>query len=253
MPKGVYAAASAMVTETRLLETTSRNIAFAQVAGYRREGMHRIGFAELLGQDGRTGGGGGIGHTGVMSDGSYHLFSDGTRETTGAQYDLAVQGNGFFTVRDTQNKTLLTRNGNFNIDTQGRLITRDGHLVQGQGGAITIPEGIDRVVIDATGRISTESKTAAGTISTDLDQLRIVTVAQPQQMAGMNGVYFNPGSQPLVDSKATVFQGALERGNVNPIDELVQLVSLQRRYDAAQKALSEQSRAGDGFSDILRS
>jgi flagellar basal body rod protein FlgG len=56
MPKGVYAAASAMVAETRMLEATARNVAHAQTPGYRREGQLRIGFAEVLADQGRTGG-----------------------------------------------------------------------------------------------------------------------------------------------------------------------------------------------------
>jgi flagellar basal-body rod protein FlgG len=71
-------------------------------------------------------------------------------------------------------------------------------------------------------------------------------------MPPSNGIYFDPADQPLVDTRAVIHQGQLERGNVNPVDELVQMVTLQRRYDSAQKALTEQSRTGEGYSDILR-
>ncbi|MEK7415144.1 MAG: flagellar hook basal-body protein [Planctomycetota bacterium] len=262
MPKGIYAAASAMVTETRLLEATSRNIAHAQTPGYRREGALRVGFDAVLRQEGRNGGVAGDGGTGVLPNGSYFAFNDGARESTSNPYDVALQGDGFFAVRDPNGKTMLTRNGNFNLDSQGRLATREGHLALGQGGPITIPDGTQKVVIDATGRVFTETASTAGVVSTFIDQLRVATVAKPQQMVAANGVYFDPAKQPLVDvfdgksgapQKGAVFQGALERGNINPIDELVQLVAMQRRYDAAQKALTEQSRTGDGYSDILRS
>jgi flagellar basal-body rod protein FlgF len=252
MPKGVYAAASAMVTETRMLEATARNIAHAQTPGYRREGSLRIGFAEMLAGEGRDGGIKREGGAGVLANGSYFAFTDGARDPTGSTYDVALHGDGFFTVQDAQGKTWLTRNGNFQRDPQGRLTTREGHLVQGQGGPITIPEEATNVVIDESGLVTVENQSTDGVTHTTLDQLRLATVAKPQAMVPANGIYFDPAGQSLADVSVTVHQGHLERGNVNPVDELVQMVALQRRYDAAQKALSEQSRAGEGYSDILR-
>jgi flagellar basal-body rod protein FlgF len=251
MPKGIYAAASAMVAETRLLDATARNIAHAQTPGYRREGHLRTGFAEVLSNEGRTGGPKGDGGVGVLPDGSYFTFTDGMRDPTGNTFDVALHGDGFFAVQDTQGKTWLTRGGNFNLDQQGRLTTREGQLVLGQGGAITIPEDAQNVVIDESGLVTVENRTPDGVTRTTLDQLRLATVAQPRAMTS-NGVYFDPAGQTLQDAKVSVHQGHLERGNINPIDELVQMVALQRRYDAAQKSLTEQSRTGDGYSDILR-
>ncbi len=252
MPKGIYAAASAMVAETRLLEATSRNIAHAQTPGYRREGQLRVGFAEVLSGEGKTGGPKREGGVGVLTARSYRDFSDGTTDPTGGAYDLALHGDGFFTVRDIQGKAWLTRNGNFQLDQQGRLVTHEGHLVQGQGGPITIPEDASRVVIDQSGLITVETQSSDGIISTTLDQLRLSTVAKPREMMPTNGVYFDPAGQTVSDAAVSVRQGSLERGNSNPVDELVQMVALQRRYDAAQKALTEQSRTGEGYSDILR-
>lgn len=252
MPKGIYAAASAMITETRLLEATSRNIAHAQTPGYRREGALRVGFSEVLANEGRGSAIAGGGGAGVLPNGSYFTFSDGAREPTGAPYDLALSGDGFFTVRDPDGKTWLTRGGNFQLDAQNRLTTREGQLVLGQGGPITIPDDAQKVVIDESGMITIENQTPDGTVRSTLDQIRLATVAQPQRMTPSNGIYFDPSGQPLVDAKASVHQGELERGNVNPVDELVQLVALQRRYDAAQRAILEQDRTGQSYSDILR-
>jgi len=252
MPKGVYAAASAMVTETRMLEATARNIAHAQTPGYRREGSLRVGFAEVLASEGHDNGIKREGGAGILPNGSYFDFSDGQRDPTGGSYDLALHGDGFFNVVDAQGKTWLTRNGSFQIDQLGRLSTREGHLVQGQGGPITIPEEAQRVVIDESGLVTVETQTPDGVVSNTLDQLRLSTVAKPRSMVPANGIYFDPTGQALSDAKVSVHQGHLERGNVNPVDELVQMVALQRRYDAAQKALTEQSRTGDGYSDILR-
>lgn len=253
MPKGIYAAASAMVTETRLLEATARNIAHVQTPGYRREGMLRVGFAQALDdQQQRPGGLAGAAPGGVLPDGSYFTFSDGPRDPTGNPYDLALSGDGFFAVQDAQGKTWLTRNGNFQLDEQNRLTTRDGQLVMGQGGPIAIPADAEKVVIDGSGLVTVENGSGAGVVRTVVDQLRLTTVAEPRRMPAANGVYFDPADQPLADATPDVHQGELERGNVNPVDELVQMVALQRRYDAAQRAITSQYTAGENFSDILR-
>lgn len=252
MPKGIYAAASAMVTETKLLETTARNIAHAQTPGYRREGMTRVGFAEVLAGEGRTGGVKRDGGVGVFAGGRYTEFTDGMRDPTGSDFDLALHGDGFFTVRDAQGKPWLTRNGNFQVDSLGNLVTREGHQVQGQGGPITIPADADRIVIEASGLITAERGTTEGVLRTTIERLRLSTVADPHGMPPSNGIYFDPDRQALVDAKPDVHQGQLERGNINPVDELITMVALQRRYDSAQKALTEQARTGEGYSDILR-
>ncbi len=253
MPKGVYAAASAMVTESRALDVTARNLAHATTAGYRRETALRDSFANSLAREGKTG----IkadGGAGVQSAGSYHSFSEGTRERTGAPFDLGLSGDGFYRVRHPDGRLLLTRAAHFQLDNQFRLTTPEGWIVEGQGGAITIPAEAQQVRVDSAGRVNV--LTSAGGVAKEsvLDQLRLAKVAKPSEMPAHNGVYFEPGGQEVADATtAKVHQGEIERGNVDPIRELVDMIALQRRYDAAQRSLKENANAGGGFSDILRS
>lgn len=253
MPKGVYAAASAMWTESRSLDITARNIAHAQDPGYRREQMLRTSFAEELAQRGQTQSLKGDGGTGVLPKGSWHSFAQGAREDTNAPLDLAINGEGFYRVQDPQGRTLLTRAAHFSTDAQGRITTPDGWPVLGQGGPVTIPPEADRILVDGQGRVSYESMQSGIRTATLVDQLRVVTVADPHAMTAVNGQYFDPGRQPLADAKDfQVRQGYLEKANIEPIHELVELIATQRRYEAAQKALREQTSAGQGFSDLLR-
>jgi flagellar basal-body rod protein FlgG len=255
MPKGIYAAASAMLVETRLLESTARNLANAQTPGYRREVALRTPFAQVLAEgEGRNGGIRGDGGAGVLSAGSYFdQHSDGIQEPTGVAYDLALAGEGFFTVQDKQGRNLLTRAGHFQLDRQNRVSTVEGHLLQGQGGPITVPPEAVSIGVDESGYVTAQvPRQGGGFDDVTIDQLRLATVADPRMMAAQGGVYFAPAGQALAPATPKVRQGALERGNFDPIGELVQLVALQRRHDAAQRALAEQSRAGEGYSDMLR-
>jgi flagellar basal body rod protein FlgG len=252
MGKGIYAAASAMVAETRALEVTARNVAHTATPGYRREQALRGSFADALRAEGRTGPVNGDGGTGVRPAGSYFNFDEGSIEDTGGTFDLALTGEGFFRVQSPDGKEWLTRAGRFQMDETGKLVTPEGWTLQGQGGPVTIPADAERVVIDPSGRV-TVTQTVAGVVSdSTVDQIRTATVDRPVAMTAKNGVWFDPAGQTMRDAPALIRQGSLEKANVEPVRELVDMVALQRRYDAAQKALSEQSRTGDGFSDLLR-
>lgn len=253
MPKGIYAAASAMVVETRSLEVTARNLAHLQTPGYRQETALRSSFADELARQGHTGGVDHDGGTGVLPNRSYFCFTPGTLEPTGATYDVAISGNGFLRVRDNSGNLFLTRSGHFNTNAEGRLVTSEGWSVEGQGGPIVIPADARRVTIGEEGRITIETGEGANAAPQVLDQLRLVTVPEPGRMRAENGVYFDPGDQIQGDTtSATLRQGHLEKANIDPIQELAQMIALQRRYDAAQRALREQSNVGGGLSEMLR-
>lgn len=252
MPKGIYSAASAMYVEAQTLDVAARNLAHATTTGYRRETAFRAGFDQVLQGQGRTGGVKGDGGVGILSQGSAFSFDEGGRDTTGAPYDLALAGEGFFQVKKPDGNTLLTRAGHFQTDTQGRLVTPEGFLLQGQGGAITIPEGAEAVTVDRDGRVSVA--TTAGGIRQEqvIEQLRLGKVEKPQDLRAVNGQYFDAGTLTVSDATPVVHQGELEKSNIDPLRELVDMIAIQRRYDAAQKALKEHSSVGQGFSELLR-
>jgi flagellar basal-body rod protein FlgF len=246
MPKGIYAAASAMVVETRAQEVVARNLAHSTTTGYRQETALRTSFSSELAKQGDISGDGGAG---VLSNRSFFTFAQGEMEPTQAPYDMALEGDGFLQVKDGNGRTLLTRAGHFAADQLGRLTTPEGWQVQGQGGPVTIPEGATRVSIGEDGRVSAE---VAGQTQV-VDQLRVVAVAEPAKMKAENGVYFDPGTQTTTDDASTrIRQGYLEKSNVTPVQELAQMIAVQRRYDAAQRALKEQANVGGNLNELLR-
>ncbi len=252
MPKGVYIAASAMYVESKALDISTRNLAHAQTTGYQRESFLRTGFAEELAKTGKTENIAGNGGGGLLANGSYFAHGAGGRDMTGAPLDLAIQGEGWFRVRNDAGKVLLTRAGIFSTNDKNELVTPEGWQVQGQGGAITIPANAERLSIDQNGRISAFISTNGVRRDAVLDQLHIVQVAEPGKMPAFNGQYFDPAGQRENDATGHVQQGYLEKSNVEPIQELVEMMALQRRYDAAQKSLREMNQAGSGFTELLR-
>jgi flagellar basal body rod protein FlgG len=251
VPKGVYAAASAMFVESRALDAVARNVANVQTPGYRRETALRTSFAEVMQGRGGPGHDGGVG---VLRHGAIHDFGQGRLEPTQSPYDVALEGRGFLRVRDDQGRILLTRAGHFTADAQGRLVTADGWQLQGQGGPVLIPPEAEQVQIAEDGRVLAVQRTAEGVVQQVVDQLRVVEVDAPQRITALSGQYFDPGDQPQRDAAGTrVRQGWLEQSNTDAVGELVDMIALQRRYEAAGKALRAQVDAGQGFSEILRS
>jgi len=255
VPKGIYAAASAMRTETRSLDVAAANLANVQSTGYRRQIAMHNGFADLLAQRGRTEDLAGNGGAGIYPEGSIHSFAQGELQETGNPFDMGLNGDGFFRVRDQQDRLWLTRAGSFALDSGGRMVTPDGWTLEGQAGPIVIPEDALGVRMDASGRIYAEQAGEGGKIdSRFIDQVRIAEVDEPVALLPRNGQYFAARTEPgdVTVGSVEVVQGRIERSNVEAVSELVQMVSIQRRYEAAQRALKQQAETGRGFSDLLR-
>lgn len=250
MPQGVYAAASAMLTEQRALETVAENVANSQSSGYRRAIHVRDDFGAYL--DRARGIEDGMG---VSADGAYRSFVNGNYQETGSAMDMALEGRGeFFRVKDQAGNLLLTRNGAMRMDTDGKIVTPEGHTLQGQTGEILIPLDTAEFTVDGNGRIYV--KPNGGTEFTFIDQIRVAQVAEEdlERLVPMSGQYFDPapGEVRTPDADKTVLrQGWLEASNIDPVHELVDMIAIQRRYDSAQRALSEQLNGNTRYHDIL--
>lgn len=253
MPKGVYAVASAMLQEQRALNAVAENIANARSSGYRQVHTLRRSFADLLeaerNRTGDLGSDGGAG-VGTAPAGTWRDFSRGQIENTGSAYDLAIDGEGMFVLRRDDGRLLLSRDGGFSLDSNRRLVNQQGWPVQGQSGPITLPEEASRLTVDQGGRVYAELPDGQSFI----DRIRITRLDAARQAAlePMNGQYYLADQGRLDDAEdAVVQQGFLETSNVDPVQELVRMVELQRRSDAAQRALTSQLQLS-GIGDILR-
>lgn len=158
-------------------------------------------------------------------------FSQGTITPTGNPLDLALTGQGFFTVNGP-NGPLYTRNGAFQLSASGTVVTSDGYPVQGTAGPI---QTISRETIQVA---------ADGSITQDgqkIGQLQIVNFQNQRVLRKMGSTYFTnsqPSQQPT-SSTATVSQGKLEGSNVQAAESAVQLVGVMRQFEMLQKAVMQ--------------
>ncbi len=157
-------------------------------------------------------------------------FTPGDIMHTGRQFDMALEGDGFFVVQTPRGEG-FTRAGNFQIDTDGNLITTKGYSVMGDGGAI---------VIDTSKEITV---TKDGTIfagTEELDRFRVVDFSNKgglRKIAG--GAFINSaGATAIADPNFTVTQGFLEGSNINPVREMAALVMTGRQFEVFQKTIT---------------
>lgn len=230
MLNGLYSASSAMEAAGRRHEMISQNLAHAQMPGYRRQtvlhGSRESQFEDHLRSAVQY-----EAH-GVTSDKVSTDFTAGPMERTNHPLDMAIQGDGFFVVNGPDGP-LYTRNGTFQLNLEGQLVTADQLPVQGTSGDITLPPNT---------ALSSLQVSPDGTIyanTTEVGRLQIVNFSDPQklQQAGIT-LFAAPDDMPPHDVNATIFQNMRERSNVSPIQELVELIAAQRQQEAAQRSMT---------------
>lgn len=179
--------------------------------------------------------------TGVHIGATQKLFQQGNLQTTGNSYDLAINGRGFFQIQMPDGTIKYTRDGAFNKNENGELVTIDGNAVVPN---ITIPSDATDITINKTGQIY--ATVGSATAPTLLGQLQIVNFANEAglQELGDNMFQQTPASgDPVVGvpndpSFAYVQQGYLEGSNVDPVKEITELISAQRAYEMNSKVIT---------------
>lgn len=170
----------------------------------------------------------------------------GTVKLTGQTLDVALAGDGFFEVT-TPNGPAYTRQGNFRTDSLGRLVTTQGYPVMGKNGEIFLTT--QTPVIDAVGNI-TEPNATTGPSAVDpgtpIAQLKVVKFDSPKtlQRLGEGMVAAGAGMSLVEDANVQIRQGALENGNVNSMQEMMQLIQTMRHFESIQKVTQ-------GYDEVL--
>jgi flagellar basal-body rod protein FlgF/flagellar basal-body rod protein FlgG len=227
MDSGFYAACTALMGRSQALDLIANNIANASTPGFRAQ--HEI-FRSLLASSSifpMSGLNEAVNNYSVLG-GSELDTAQGNLEKTGNDLDLGIQGPGFFAVQ-TSAGPVYTRNGNFHVSPQGKLVTAQDDPVLGQTGTIDIVGG--PVSVSADGTISVN-----GAIS---GQLKLVDFPPGTTLTNMGGTYYSaPPKTEIPATSSSVEQGSLEASNVNPVASAVELVTLQRYTELMQKALS---------------
>jgi flagellar basal-body rod protein FlgF len=158
-------------------------------------------------------------------------YTPGTIMQTGNALDVAVNGKGWIAVTAPDGKEAYTRGGSLTLDQNGILRTQDGLEVVGDGGQISIPPD-NTIDIGADGTISTVPLNGARNTATTVGRIKLVNPPEGQLKHGDDGLFrLSSGNPADVDESVRVAGGYLEGSNVNMVEQMVSMISLQRNYE----------------------
>ena len=162
---------------------------------------------------------------------SFHDFSAGSITLSGNPLDVAIEDEGWFVIETAEGER-YTRSGNFQMDTEGRIVTTDGRPVLGDGGPITLDPTDTAITIAADGTISSENGVRG--------KLRIVRFDDEQTLRNQGDNLF-AGENPIDVETPRLSQGAIEGSNVHGVIEMTRMIQVTRDYQSITNMMKEQS------------
>jgi flagellar basal-body rod protein FlgG len=247
MSRALFTAASGLAAQQTNLDVIANNLANASTVGFKKA---RADFHDLVYQINREPGsqtgansilptGMQIG-LGVSAGTTSASFLQGTLQSTGGEYDLAIEGAGFFKVLLPDGTNAYTRSGNFAIDNTGKLVTSEGYAIQPE---IIIPPNKTGISISADGQVQVTIPGQA--VAQQVGQLQITSFSNPAGLRKIGGNLFqatNASGQPVDGNAGTNGAGtfqhhSVESSNVDIVEEMVRMIVLQRAYDTNSKVV----------------
>lgn len=247
MIRSLYTAATGMIAQQTQIDTTSNNISNVNTIGYKKQ---RAEFADLMYQvmeyAGTATSGTSVSPTGmevglgVRPTAIAKLFTQGNFKETGNPLDMAITGNGFFQIQLPDGTTGYTRNGSFKLDNEGNVVNSDGYRLLPE---IVIPEDATQISVGVDGIVSVLQ--AGATEMTQVGQIELANFVNP---AGLHSLgdnnFINTASSgdpinsiPGLNGLGQTRQSFVEMSNVQLVEEMTDLITGQRAYEANSKAI----------------
>ncbi|KWV16230.1 flagellar basal-body rod protein FlgG [Xanthomonas translucens] len=248
MNQALWVAKTGLDAQQTRMSVVSNNLANTNTTGFKRD---RASFEDLLYQQVRQPGGATSAQTqlpsglqlgtGVRVVSTSKDFEQGNPQQTGRALDVMVNGRGFFEVQMPDGTSAYTRDGSFQINSQGALVTNSGYAVQP---GIQVPEGAQSLTIGTDGTVSVQ---VAGTAAAlEIGSLTLSDFINPSGLQAKGGNLYaetaasGPAQNgtPGLNGLGTTVQASLEGSNVNVVEELVSMIETQRAYEMNAKAIS---------------
>ncbi len=230
------------------MSVISNNLANVNTTGFKRD---RAVFEDLMYQNVRQVGANSTQNTelpsglmigtGVRTVATQKEHAQGNLVTTNNNFDLAIEGKGYFQVLHPDGSIVYTRDGQFSLNQDGQVVTASGYALEP---AINVPSNAVSVTVGSDGVVS--ALLAGATSPTQIGQIELANFANPQGLEPQGDNLFRESvasGAPLTglpgnDSLGTVLQGHLESSNVNVVEELVNMIQTQRAYEMNSKSIS---------------
>ena len=276
MLRGIYTGASGMIAQQARLDVVSNNLANVDKTGFKKDqaifkafpdmlirrmsdnglGVTPSGSYDTMPYVGKLG-------TGVEVNEVYTDFDQGSLQRTENNFDLALEGRGFLMVK-TERGERYTRDGSFTISQDGILMTHNGYPVMGENGIIRVQH--NNFIVNERGEVLTngaiDPNAVVGMADNDwsqpvvLDRLKLADFEKIRELKKEGDSLWKEteySGPPLPPGNLKVIQGFLEKSNVNMIREMVDMIEVQRSYEANQKAVqTHDTELGRLINDVAR-
>lgn len=254
MVRGLYIAATGMNVQSKKMDIVSNDLANVNTTGYKKDTAVIAAFPEILTSkidkmsgDSQVATPIGTMNFGARVDEVYTQFSQGSLIKTEGIVDVAIQGTGFLTIQTPEGLS-YTRDGQFSINPNGDLVTKEGYAVMGQDGPINLGEDFladgAEVSVEANGDILLGEEW--------MDQLALVDFEDTRTLLKAGDNLYTATADPIA-FEGSVIQGFIEGSNVNPVTAMVDMITVSRAYEANQKMIQTQDTLlGKAVNDIAR-
>jgi flagellar basal-body rod protein FlgG len=246
--RALFSAASGMAAQQLNVDNIANNLANANTAGYK---TRRVQFQDLLYQNMVQPGASASQQTvvpaglqlgmGTRPDSNEIIFTQGNFAETDNPLDVVIQGRGFFQVLQPNGQLAYTRDGEFQLDRNGNLVTASGNPVQPQ---ITIPPEAQNITIAADGTVTyTQANQTAAQVA---GQIQLANFQNPAGLSTIGGNLYTPteasgdptlGAPGGAEGLGSLQQGYTEQSNVSVVQEFINLIVSQRAYEANSKVV----------------
>jgi flagellar basal-body rod protein FlgG len=247
MIRSLWIAKTGMEAQQTQLDTISNNLANVATNGYKKS--HAI-FEDLIYQNVRQAGANTTENTilptglqvglGVRTVATARMYTQGALQQTSNNLDMSISGTGFFQIQMPDGSTGYTRDGSFQTDANGQVVTNAGYTVLP---GITLPPGTRNVTVGGDGTITIT--TATSSTPQTIGQIQLASFTNPAGLdpRGQN-IFMETASSgapntgpPNANGMGMLYQGFVEQSNVNVVEELVQMIQTQRAYELNSKAV----------------
>jgi flagellar basal-body rod protein FlgF len=245
MDKMLYIAASGASQDFLATAVRANNLANAQTTGFKSQ-LEQARAMPAYGEGLPT-------RVFAMTESPTNNYAGGPMVQTERELDVAIQGEGWFSVMDANGNEAYSRNGSFQLSADGQLKDSHGNTIIGDGGPLTLPIPLSNINIANDGTLSVRPQGAPETVLEEIGRLKLVNPDIRQMQRGQDGLFrLKDGQQANEDPLISVRTGMLEGSNVNPVEEMVNMINLQRHYEMQVKLMKQAEEIDQRGNQLLR-
>ena len=245
MDKMVYIAASGAKQSMQGLALKANNLANANTTGFKSD-FAQARSMQAFGEGLPT-------RVFAMQERPGSNMTSGGVVETGRSLDIAMSDNAWLSVQDASGNEAYTKVGSLNITAEGMLTTSDGRQVIGEGGPVILPVPIEKIEFSKDGTIQVRPQGAPANFLEEVDRLKVVDANNATLEKGNDGLFrAKPGQIVETSANVQVLGGTLEKSNVNPVHEMVDMISHQRQFELQVKLMKTAEELDERQDQLLR-